>query len=110
LSPATSGGEERAAAFAHGGDDFTVAVWEGFSGEAVEERFGVERVEVGGPAFHEEEDDAFCFRGEVGDCFWGARGFFGEKLGECERAEAEASGREGVATGDDGVWRGEAHD
>ncbi len=37
-----------------------------FAGVFLERRFGIKGVDVRGAAVHEDVDDAFCFRGEVG--------------------------------------------
>ena len=58
LLPLALGLKEGRAALAHGGDDGLEAGGQRLAGELVQERLGVEGIEMAGAAFHEEEDDA----------------------------------------------------
>jgi hypothetical protein len=84
---------------------------EGFAGELLEERLGIEGVDLGGAAVHEEVDDAFGGAGELGiaGCegiaVGGGEALFGEEGGEGEGAEAEAVLLEEGATVHGGWWR-----
>ena len=51
-------GQERCSPFAHGRDHWLEAGWQRLAGQSVELGFGVERIEMAGPSFHEEKDHA----------------------------------------------------
>ncbi len=93
LFPCSLAFEEGRFGFAHGGDGRFETCGELLSGELVEERFPVERVEVTGAAFHEEEDDVLGLGWAVRDaeCGVGEGGGGGERGVACERGEGDGA-------------------
>ncbi len=85
--------------------------WEGLAGVRFEGGLGVEEVDVGGAAGHEEEDEILGARGEhggargewvVGGGLIGGAGFVVEKIGEADETEAVGEVAECVAAGEGG--------
>jgi hypothetical protein len=105
LFPGAFALEEGRLGFAHGGDGRFEACGELFTGEFVQERFAVERIEVAWTALHEEENDVFRLGRAVWEsCGGGGEGrWFGESgiARECRErdcAETASSLVEKVAT------------
>ena len=72
LLPRPLAGQQRRAVLAHRRDDRAETVRQRLARQLVQQRLGIEQVDVAGPAFHEQEDDVLGSRRMVGR--WGRAG------------------------------------